>query len=163
MFSRIRGINKIPVLSQIHEGSVYMGNGILENLFHVAIAVRNLDEVEKLYETVLGLRVEHREVVEDQGVRTSMLVPEKGGTALELLEPLSGESPVSKFLDKRGEGIHHICFLVDDIEAALERLKGEGVKLIDETPRPGSYHSRVAFIHPKAMNGVLIELAEITK
>lgn len=140
-----------------------MGNGILENLFHVAIAVRNLDEVEKLYETVLGLRVEHREVVEDQGVRTSMLVPEKGGTALELLEPLSGESPVSKFLDKRGEGIHHICFLVDDIEAALERLKGEGVKLIDETPRPGSYHSRVAFIHPKAMNGVLIELAEITK
>lgn len=163
MFSRIRGINKIPVLSQIHEGSVYMGKGILENLFHVAIAVRNLDEVEKLYETVLGLRVEHREVVEDQGVRTSMLVPEKGGTALELLEPLSGESPVSKFLDKRGEGIHHICFLVDDIEAALERLKGEGVKLIDETPRPGSYHSRVAFIHPKAMNGVLIELAEITK
>lgn len=140
-----------------------MGKGILENLFHVAIAVRNLDEAEKLYETALGLRVEHREVVEDQGVRTSMLVPEKGGTALELLEPLSGESPVSKFLDKRGEGIHHICFLVDDIEAALERLKGEGVKLIDETPRPGSYHSRVAFIHPKAMNGVLIELAELTK
>lgn len=140
-----------------------MGKGILENLFHVAIAVRNIDEVEKLYETALGLRVEHREVVEDQGVRTSMLVPEKGGTALELLEPLSGESPVSKFLDKRGEGIHHICFLVDDIEAALERLKGEGVKLIDETPRPGSYHSRVAFIHPKAMNGVLIELAELIK
>lgn len=140
-----------------------MGKGMLENLFHVAIAVRNLDEAEKLYETALGLRVEHREVVEDQGVRTSMLVPEKGGTALELLEPLSAESPVSKFLDKRGEGIHHICFLVDDIEAALERLKGEGVKLIDETPRTGSYDSKVAFIHPKAMNGVLIELAELTK
>ena len=135
----------------------------MENLYHVAIAVRNIDEVEKLYETALGLRVEHREVVEDQGVRTSMLVPEKGGTALELLEPLSGESPISKFLDKRGEGIHHICFLVDDIEAALERLKRDGVKLIDETPRPGSYHSRVAFIHPKAMNGVLIELAELDK
>ncbi len=117
----------------------------------------------KLYETALGLRVEHREVVEDQGVRTSMLVPEKGGTALELLEPLSGESPISKFLDKRGEGIHHICFLVDDIEAALERLKRDGVKLIDESPRPGAYHSRVAFIHPKAMNGVLIELAELDK
>jgi methylmalonyl-CoA/ethylmalonyl-CoA epimerase len=140
-----------------------MGNGVLENLYHVAIAVRNIDEVEKLYETALGLRVEHREVVEDQGVRTSMLVPEKGGTALELLEPLSGESPISKFLDKRGEGIHHICFLVDDIEAALERLKRDGVKLIDESPRPGAYHSRVAFIHPKAMNGVLIELAEIDK
>lgn len=140
-----------------------MGNGVLENLYHVAIAVRNIDEVEKLYETALGLRVEHREVVEDQGVRTSMLVPEKGGTALELLEPLSGESPISKFLDKRGEGIHHICFLVDDIEAALDRLKRDGVKLIDESPRPGAYHSRVAFIHPKAMNGVLIELAELDK
>lgn len=135
----------------------------MENLYHVAIAVRNIDEVEKIYETALGLRVEHREVVEDQGVRTSMLVPEKGGTALELLEPLSGESPISKFLDKRGEGIHHICFLVDDIEAALERLKRDGVKLIDESPRPGAYHSRVAFIHPKAMNGVLIELAELDK
>jgi methylmalonyl-CoA/ethylmalonyl-CoA epimerase len=140
-----------------------MGKGILENLYHVAIAVRNIGEAEKLYETALGLKVEHREVVEDQGVRTSMLVPEKGGTALELLEPLSEESPISKFLDKRGEGIHHICFLVDDIEAALEKLKKEGVKLIDESPRPGAYNSRVAFIHPKAMNGVLIEIAELNK
>lgn len=140
-----------------------MSKGVLENLYHVAIAVKNLDEVERLYETALGLKVAHREVVEDQGVRTSMLVPEKGGTAVELLEPFDGESPISKFLEKRGEGIHHICFLVDDIEAALERLKKEGVKLIDETPRPGSYHSRVAFIHPKAMNGVLIELAELSK
>ena len=140
-----------------------MSKGVLENLYHVAIAVRNLDEVERLYETALGLKVAHREVVVDQGVRTSMLVPEKGGTAVELLEPLDGESPISKFLEKRGEGIHHICFLVDDIEAALERLKKEGVRLIDEKPRPGSYHSRVAFIHPKAMNGVLIELAELSE
>lgn len=138
-----------------------MGKGVLENLYHVAVAVRNIDEVEKLYETALGLKVGHREVVEDQGVRTSMLLPEKGGTAIELLEPLSEESPISKFLEKRGEGIHHICFLVDDIEAALERLKHEGVRLIDESPRPGAYHSRVAFIHPKATNGVLIELAEM--
>lgn len=140
-----------------------MGKGVLENLYHVAVAVRNIDEVEKVYETALGLKVGHREVVEDQGVRTSMLLPEKGGTAVELLEPLSDESPISKFLEKRGEGIHHICFLVDDIEAALERLKKEGVRLIDESPRPGAYHSRVAFIHPKATNGVLIELAEIDK
>lgn len=136
---------------------------MLENLYHVAVAVRNIDEVEKVYETALGLKVGHREVVEDEGVKTSMLLPEKGGTAVELLEPLSDESPISKFLEKRGEGIHHICFLVDDIEAALERLKKEGVRLIDESPRPGAYHSRVAFIHPKAMNGVLIELAEIDK
>jgi methylmalonyl-CoA epimerase len=140
-----------------------MGKGVLENLYHVAVAVRSIDEVEKVYETALGLKVGHREVVEDQGVRTSMLLPEKGGTAVELLEPLSEESPISKFLEKRGEGIHHICFLVDDIEAALERLKKEGVRLIDESPRPGAYHSRVAFIHPKATNGVLIELAEIDK
>ncbi|KAB2826847.1 MAG: methylmalonyl-CoA epimerase [Candidatus Dadabacteria bacterium] len=136
---------------------------MLENLYHVAVAVRSIDEVEKVYETALGLKVGHREVVEDQGVRTSMLLPEKGGAAVELLEPLSDESPISKFLEKRGEGIHHICFLVDDIEAALERLKKEGVRLIDESPRPGAYHSRVAFIHPKATNGVLIELAEIDK
>ena len=140
-----------------------MGNGVLENLYHVAIAVNDMAEAEKLYETALGLKVEHRETVEEQGVNTSMLVPEKGGTAIELLEPVDDDSPISKFLDKRGEGIHHICFLVDDIEAALERLKAQGVRLIDESPRQGAYNSRVAFIHPKAMNGVLIELAELNK
>ena len=140
-----------------------MEKGILENLYHVAIAVRDLSAVEEVYKTALGLRVEHREVVEDQGVNTSMLVPEDGGTAIELLEPMDENSPISKFLDKRGEGIHHICFKVDDIEAVLERLKKQGVRLIDESPRPGAYNSRVAFIHPKAMNGVLVELAEVNK
>jgi methylmalonyl-CoA/ethylmalonyl-CoA epimerase len=138
-----------------------MKKGILENLYHVAIAVKDLSAVEKIYETALGLKVEHREVIEDQGVNTSMLVPKDGGTAIELLEPLDENSPISKFLDKRGEGIHHICFKVDDIEAVLERLKKQGVRLIDETPRPGAYNSRVAFIHPKAVNGVLVELAEV--
>ena len=138
-----------------------MEKGVLENLYHVAIAVKDLEQVEKIYETALGLKVEHREVVEEQGVRTSMLVPEKGGTAIELLEPLDDSSPISKFLEKRGEGIHHICFQVDDIESALARLKARGVRLIDESPRPGAYNSKVAFIHPKAANGVLIELAEL--
>jgi len=138
-----------------------MEKGLLQNLYHVAIAVKDLSAVEKIYETALGLKVEHREVVEDQGVNTSMLVPKDGGTAIELLEPLDENSPISKFLEKRGEGIHHICFKVDDIEAVLERLKKQGVRLIDETPRPGAYNSRVAFIHPKAMNGVLVELAEV--
>ena len=138
-----------------------MANGILENLYHVAIAVNNLREVEKIYETALGLRVEHREIVEDQKVSTSMLVPKDGGTAIELLEPTSEDSPISKFLEKRGEGIHHICYKVDDLESVLARLKEQGVRLIDETPRPGAYNSKVAFIHPKAMNGVLIELAEL--
>jgi len=138
-----------------------MEKGVLENLYHVAIAVKNLSEVEEVYKTALGLHVEHREVVEDQGVKTSMLVPDGGGTAIELLEPLDENSPISKFLEKRGEGIHHICFKVDDIEAVLERLKKQGVRLIDESPRPGAYNSRVAFLHPKAMNGVLVELAEV--
>ena len=138
-----------------------MKSGKTESLYHVAIAVRNIAEVEKLYQTALGLKVTHREVVEDQGVRSSMLEPEDGGTPIELIEPLSDSSPISKFLEKRGEGIHHICFTVDNIELALKRLKEEGVQLIDESPRPGAYGARVAFIHPKAMNGVLIELAEM--
>jgi methylmalonyl-CoA epimerase len=138
-----------------------MKSGKTESLYHVAIAVRNIAEVERLYQTALGLKVTHREVVEDQGVRSSMLEPEDGGTPIELLEPLSDTSPISKFLEKRGEGIHHICFTVDNIELALKRLKEEGVQLIDESPRPGAYGARVAFIHPKAMNGVLIELAEM--
>lgn len=138
-----------------------MDKGILQNLYHVAIAVNNLAEVEKVYTTGLGLKVEHKETVEDQKVNTSMLVPENGGTAIELLEPMTEDSPISKFLEKRGEGIHHICYKVDDIESVLAKLKEQGVRLIDEAPRPGAYNSRVAFIHPKAMNGVLIELAEL--
>lgn len=140
-----------------------MDKGILQNLYHVAIAVNNLSEVEDVYTTALGLKVEHREVVEEQKVNTSMLVPKDGGTAVELLEPISEDSPISKFLEKRGEGIHHICYKVDDIESVLAKLKEKGVRLIDETPREGAYNSKVAFIHPKAMNGVLIELAELKK
>ncbi len=140
-----------------------MKDGKTETISHVAIAVRNIGEVEKLYETALGLKVHHREVVEEQGIKSSMLVPEDRGTAIELLEPLSDNSPISKFLDKRGEGIHHICFIVDDIQSALNRLKEQGVQLIDESPRPGAYGAKVIFIHPKAMNGVLVELAEMRK
>ena len=139
-----------------------MDKGILQNLYHVAIAVNNISEVEKVYTMALGLKVEHREVVEDQKVNTSMLVPKDGGTAIELLEPMSEDSPISKFLEKRGEGIHHICYKVDDLESVLAKLKEQGVRLIDESPRPGAYNSKVAFIHPKAMNGVLVELAELS-
>ncbi len=140
-----------------------MNNGKTEFLYHVAIAVKNIEAVEKLYEAALGLKVTHREVVEEQGVRSSMLEPESGGTPIELLEPLNDSSPISKFLEKRGEGIHHICFTVDNIESVLKKLKEQGVQLIDESPRIGAYGAKVAFIHPKAMNGVLIELAEMPK
>lgn len=132
-----------------------------QRLDHIAIALENIDEVEMLYTTVLGLTVKHRETVHDQGVRTSMLVAEKGGTSIELLQPLDLNSPISKFLEKRGEGIHHVCFVVDNIEQALAELKQVGIDLIDEVAREGAYGARVAFIHPKAMHGVLIELAEL--
>ncbi len=133
------------------------------SVYHIAVAVRNLERSEKLYETVMGLKVTHREEIAEQGVKASMLQPRSGeGTAIELLEPTGEDSPIHKFLESRGEGIHHICFFVDDIEKSLENLKKQGVRLIDQTPRIGAYNSKVAFVHPKAMNGVLVELAEIT-
>jgi methylmalonyl-CoA/ethylmalonyl-CoA epimerase len=140
-----------------------MNEGKMVSISHIAIAVRNIEDAEKLYETALGLKVTRREVVEEQGVRASMLETAAGDTTIELLEPIGQNSPIYKFLEKRGEGIHHICFKVDDIESALERLKKQGIKLINEGPRPGVDGTKVAFLHPKALNGILIELAELPK
>ena len=140
-----------------------MNEGKMVSVNHIAIAVRNIENAEKLYESALGLKVTHREVVEEQGVRASMLETDAGDTTIELLEPIGKNSPIYKFLEKRGEGIHHICFKVDDIESALERLKKQGIKLINEAPRPGLDGTKVAFLHPKGLNGVLIELAQLPK
>jgi methylmalonyl-CoA/ethylmalonyl-CoA epimerase len=125
-------------------------------LDHIGIAVRSL-EVARIYE-VLGLSVDHVETVETQKVKTAFL--SVGDSNLELLEPTAADSPVAKFIEKRGEGIHHICFRVDDLESHLERLKAEGFRLINESPVPGAHGCRVAFLHPAAGNGVLIELSE---
>jgi methylmalonyl-CoA/ethylmalonyl-CoA epimerase len=125
-------------------------------LDHIGIAVRSLDAA-KIYEA-LGLTIEHIETVETQGVRTAFLAA--GDAMIELLEPTSAQSAVAKFIEKRGEGIHHICFRVDDIEAHLARLKQQGYRLINEAPVPGAHGCRVAFLHPAAGNGVLIELSE---
>lgn len=134
------------------------------SLYHIAIAVNSLSDAEKLYEDVVGLEITHREEIPEQGVRATMLQPSgKTGTAIELLEAIDESSPIAKFIEKKGEGIHHICFYVDDIEKSLKELKDKGVRLIDEEPRIGAYNSKVAFIHPKAMNGVLVELAEVSK
>ena len=136
---------------------------LIENgtLYHIAIAVKDLAAAEQLYRDVVGLRITHREEIPEQGVRATMLQPESGqGTAIELLEPLGEDSPIAKFLKKRGEGIHHVCFYVDDLEGRLSELKDQGVRLIDEKPRTGAYETKVAFIHPSSMNGVLVELAE---
>ena len=125
-------------------------------LDHIGIAVKSLDAA-KIYEA-LGLTIDHVETVPTQGVRTAFL--SAGDADIELLEPTGPESAVAKFIEKRGEGIHHICFRVDDIEGHLVRLKAQGYRLIDEAPVPGAHGCRVAFLHPAAGNGVLIELSE---
>lgn len=127
---------------------------------HIGIAIRELDEGLKFWRDALGLEVKHTEVVEEQGVRVAMLPV--GEPRIELLEPTREDSPVAKFLAKRGAGIHHIAVRVDDIRAALAKLKERGARLIDETPRVGAGNCLVAFVHPSSANGVLLELVEHT-
>ncbi len=131
------------------------------DLYHIGIAVRNASDTAKLYQKTLGLIVEHDETVLDQGVRAIMLVPEdSSSSAIELLEPVVDDSSISKFLEKRGEGMHHICYLVKNIYEGIESLKNDGIEMIDHTPREGLNNTLVAFAHPKSLNGVLIELAQ---
>ncbi len=129
-------------------------------LEHIGIATRGLDEALGFWRDALGLEVADVEEVMEQGVRVAMLPI--GETHVELLEPTRDDSPIAKFLEKRGAGIHHIAVRVDDIRRTLENLKQSGARLIDETPRVGAGNCLVAFIHPSAANGVLIELVEHT-
>ncbi|HEX8846278.1 MAG TPA: methylmalonyl-CoA epimerase [Pyrinomonadaceae bacterium] len=125
---------------------------------HIGIATRALDDALSFWRDALGLELTHTEVVEEQKVRVAMLPV--GEPRIELLEPTSDDSPVAKFLEKRGAGIHHIAVRVQDIRATLQRLKEKGARLIDETPRTGAGGCLVAFIHPSSANGVLLELVE---
>ena len=126
---------------------------------HVAIAVPNLEDAIKLYTSLLGKGPEHLEEVTDQKVRAAFFGV--GETNLELLFPTAEESPITNFLQKNPKGgLHHICLEVKDLEAHLEQLKAQGVKLIDEKPRIGAHNKRIAFVHPKSTGGVLIELSE---
>jgi methylmalonyl-CoA/ethylmalonyl-CoA epimerase len=125
---------------------------------HIGIATRTIDEALGLWRDALGLEVDSTEEVTEQGVRVAMLPI--GETHIELLEPLSQDSPVGKFLQKRGPGIHHVAVRVTDIRASLARLKEQGTRLIDETPRTGAGGCLVAFIHPSSANGVLLELVQ---
>lgn len=125
-------------------------------LDHIGIAVRSIDAA-SIY-AALGLSIDHVETVVSQGVRTAFL--SVGDSNLELLEPTGPDSSVAKFIEKRGEGIHHLCFRVDDLEQSLHELKEKGFRLINEHPVPGAHGCRVAFLHPSAGNGVLIELSE---
>ena len=125
---------------------------------HIGIATPRLEEALRFWRDALGLEVKHTEVVEDQGVRVAMLPV--GEPRIELLEPTGADSPVAKFLKKRGPGIHHVAVRVADIRATLSRLKDEGARLIDEEPRRGAGGCLVAFVHPKSSGGVLLELVE---
>jgi methylmalonyl-CoA/ethylmalonyl-CoA epimerase len=125
---------------------------------HVGVAVDDLDGALALYEGTFGMPVAHRETVEEQGVEAVLL--DVGACHVELLRPLGPETPVGKFLDRKGPGLHHVAYRVEDIDAALARLKEEGVELIDSEPRIGIRSSRVAFVHPKATGSVLTEIVE---
>ena len=125
---------------------------------HIGIATRQIDEALVLWRDVLGLEIDSTEEVPEQGVRVAMLPI--GDSHIELLEPLSQDSPVGKFLEKRGPGIHHVAVRVTDIRASLAQLKEKGTRLIDETPRTGAGGCLVAFVHPSSANGVLLELVQ---
>ena len=125
---------------------------------HIGIAVKNLDEALKFYKDILGLDCVGTEVVEEQKVKVAFLPV--GDTEVELLESTAVDGPIAKFIEKKGDGIQHIAFRVDSIEAAIEEMKENGVKMIDETPRYGAGGARIAFCHPKSTGGVLVELSE---
>ena len=128
---------------------------------HLGIAVKAVADAAKMYETVLGLKVTGTDQVDDQGVKVAMI--DIGESRFELLEATRPDSPIGKFVAKRGEGLHHVAVQVEDIEAALAQLKAAGVRLIDEAPRKGAHNTRVAFIHPAGTHGVLLELVEHAK
>ena len=125
---------------------------------HLGIATKGIDEALKFWGDALGLENVHTETVEDQKVRVAMLPI--GDTRIELLEATSDDSPIAKFVEKRGGGIHHIAVEVENIEASLAKLKASGMRLIDETPRLGAENCLVAFVHPSSANGVLLELVQ---
>lgn len=134
----------------------------ISHIEHLGIAVKSLDEAIPYYENILGMKCYSIEEVADQKVKTAFF--KVGQTKLELLEPTSDESPIAKFIEKRGEGIHHLAFAVEDgVANALAEMEGKGVRLIDKAPRKGAEGLNIAFIHPKSTHGVLTEFCEKTE
>lgn len=132
---------------------------IVRELHHVAIVVPSLSEARPTYVDVLGMSAGEPEYVADQQV--NVLVCHAGSQRIELVEPATPDSTVSNFLAKRGGGLHHLAYRVDDVARAIERLEAAGVRMIDRAPRPGAHGTRIAFVHPKATGGVLTELVEV--
>jgi len=135
-----------------------MEQSLLTEIDHVAIAVRDLEAAIEWYAAVFGASVEHREVVASDGVEEALV--RVADSYVQLLTPTRDDSPVAKFLERRGEGLHHIGYRVEDCAVALERVKAAGGRVIDEAPRPGSRGTTVAFVHPQASFGTLIELVQ---
>lgn len=129
---------------------------MIEKIHHVGIAVHSLEEALRFYRDTLGLPVHASATMEEQGVKAALLTI--GRSEIELLEPLSPESPVGRFLERKGEGLHHICFQTPDVAAELDALKQKGVELVDQSPRRG-LAGMICFLHPRASRGVLVELA----
>lgn len=130
----------------------------MRKIDHIAIAVRSLDETAASMEALLGVPLSGKETVKEQGVHVGFF--DLGGVSLELLEPVSTETPVGKFIEKKGEGLHHIAVQVEGLERLLGDLAGKGIRLIDQTPRQGAHGKKIAFIHPSAAGGTLLELTE---
>ena len=129
-----------------------------KKISHIGIAVASIEEATPFYRDVLGMEFEGTEVVAEQKVQVAFFAV--GESRIELLEPTADDSPVAKFLEKNGPGVHHVAYEVADLEQRLKALKVEGVRLIDESPRTGAHNTRIAFMHPKASGGVLTELCE---
>ena len=131
---------------------------MIRGIDHVGIAVKSIDEAKKFWVDTLGLKLSHIEDVPEQKVRVAML--KAGETTIELLEPTSPDSPIQRFIEKRGEGLHHLTLKTDKLAERLQKLKSANVALIDEQPRVGAGGAHIAFLHPKSTHGVLVELCE---
>lgn len=156
----LQKINKIPALAGNNEIPTLVEIN-MKKIEHIGIAVKNLEDSNDLFAALFGKPHYKVEVVESEGVRTSFF--ETGPNKIELLEATSADSPIAKFIEKKGEGIHHIAFAVDDIEAEIKRLSNEGFTILNKTPKKGADNKLVAFLHPKSTNGVLIELCQEIK
>ena len=130
---------------------------MIQRLHHIGVAVKNLDEALAAYDGLFGLKPSHIETMPDQGVKAALIAI--GDAEIELMEPVDANSAVAKFLDRRGEGLHHICLEVDDVDQELRSLAAKGVELVDQQGRPG-LAGKVGFLHPRAAKGVLIELVQ---
>jgi len=158
----MKQIPPFPPLLKGGEGGLFQKEEyMLKKINHIAIAVNNLEEAAKFYQNVLGLTLSGVEVVTAQKTKVGFL--KIGESNIELVQPAEPDSPLVKFLETKGPGIHHICLEVDDVEAEVKAFLEKGATMVDQKPRPGAHHTKVAFVHPKSSSGVLIELCELPK